>query len=129
MFRRLAHRFSTTVLVVLSLLFTQLALANYICQTGSGAEQSVMEMAPGEPCEGMAATAEKTVLCHQHCTDAPQSFDGVKLPSVSVPAVVQVLTVPLALDIADQEAHAFASAGEGQPPPEPVFLSTLRLRV
>lgn len=131
MVRRSARRFTTSFLVVLSLLFSQLALANYVCPTAkpTETEQAVMQMAPGEPCEGMAADQGQPALCYQHCTNAPQSFDAIKLPTVSLPAVVQVLVVPLAIDTADQEAHVFASEGEAQPPPEPVFLSTLRLRV
>ena len=129
MFSRSARRISTAVLVVLSLLFSQLALANYVCPTGTAGEPAVMDMAPGQPCEGMASDQEQPVLCHQHCTNAPQSFDAVKLPSVSLPAVVQVLVVPLAIDPAAQEAQAYAGEGDAQVPPEPVFLSTLRLRV
>jgi hypothetical protein len=129
MFRHSAHRIGITFLVMVSLLFSQLALANYICSTVSGQEQMVMEMASGEPCEGMEAEASQPALCHQHCTNAPQSFEAVKLPTVSLPAVVQILLVPVSIDVAAQEADTFAEAGLGQPPPEPVFLSTLRLRV
>ena len=129
MSRTKARRFPTIFLLVVSLLFSQLALANYVCPGATEPGPGVMEMAPGEPCEGMAAEQEQTVLCYQHCTDAPQSFDGMKLPSLSVPVVVQVLLVPLTVDAAAQEASLFADAGQGQPPPEPVFLSTLRLRV
>lgn len=129
MFKPHAHRLTTTFFVVLSLLFSQLALANYVCPTGMAGEQAMMEMAPGEPCEGMASDPDQPVLCLQHCTNAPQSFDAVKLPTVSLPAVVHGLLVPLAIDAAAQEAQAHAGQGEAQPPPEPVFLSTLRLRV
>jgi hypothetical protein len=129
MLRTTARRFHTIVLVVASLLFAQLALANYVCPGGAEPEAGVMEMASGEPCEGMSAEQDQTIICYQHCTDAPQSFDGMKLPSLSVPVVVQVLLVPLTLDMATQEAAVFADAGQEQPPPEPVFLSTRRLRV
>jgi hypothetical protein len=129
MFSRTARRLSTTILVVLSLLFSQLALANYICPTGSGESQAVMEMAPGEPCEGMASDQDQPALCYQHCVDAPQSFDPVQVPTVSLPAVVQVLVVPLLLDAAASESVAFAEVGRERPPPDPLFLSTLRLRV
>jgi hypothetical protein len=125
-----ARRLGTTLLVVLSLLFSQLALANYVCSPAVAGEPIAMEMAPGEPCEEMAAhsQSDQPALCYQHCADAPQTFDAVKLPTLSLPAVVQVLVVPLALDGAT-EAAAFADAGEAQPPPEPIYLSTLRLRV
>jgi hypothetical protein len=129
MFKRHAHRLTTTFFVVLSLLFSQLALANYVCPTGAGGEQAVMEMAPGEPCEGMASDQDQPVLCLQHCTNAPQSFDAVKVLTVSLPAVVQVLVVPLLLDADTTESVVFAHAGRERPPPDPLFLSTLRLRV
>ena len=129
MFRSAARRTGTALLVVLAMLFSQLALASYLCPADSGQETAVMEMAPGEPCQGMAADPDQPVLCHQHCTNAPQSADGLKLPTVSLPAVVQGLVVPLAIDAAAREAGAFAVALEAQPPPDPLFLSTLRLRV
>lgn len=129
MFRTAARRTRTAILVVVALLLSQIVLAGYACPVASDQAQAVMEMAPGQPCEGMAADPGQPVLCHQHCTDAPRSADGLKVPAVSLPAVVQVLVVPLSVDSAAQEAHAFADAAEAQPPPDPLFLSTLRLRV
>lgn len=129
MFPRLSRRFGTALLVVVSLLFAQLALANYVCPTGAPETETVMEMTSGEPCEGMASDASPQALCHQHCAEVPQSLDAVKVPAVSLPAVVQVLTVPVRLDLAARAAESDAAAGDAHPPPEPVFLSTLRLRV
>lgn len=129
MFPRLSRRLGTALLVVLALLFSQLALANYVCPTGPAQAESVMEMAPGEPCEGMASDASQPVLCYQHCVGAPQSSDAVKLPSVSVPAVVHVVVVPALVDAADAPWQGRAAAADAPWPREPVFLSTLRLRV
>lgn len=137
MVRRSAQRLTTTFLVVLSLLFSQLALANYVCPpaVSSPAAPMAMQMAAGEPCESMGMDAgrpmdpEQPVLCHQHCANAPQSFDGVQVPAISLPAVVQVLIVPLVLDAVDAGSARFGEAGQARPPPDPLFLSTLRLRV
>lgn len=137
MFRRQARRLTTTMFVVFALLFSQLALANYVCPPAESAqsESMAMQTASGEPCESMdMATGkgmdqEQPVLCHQHCANAPQSFDPVQVPSVSLPAVVQVLVVPLQLDADATESVVFAQAGRERPPPDPLFLSTLRLRV
>jgi hypothetical protein len=130
MFRRAARRLRTAFLVVLSLLFAQLALATYVCPAGSpaAAGPAVMRMASGEPCEGMASDEARPLLCHQHCANAPQSPDAVKLPAVSLPAVVQLLVLPPASAASGRQAGP-AAKGEPPPPPEPVFLSTLRLRV
>jgi hypothetical protein len=128
-----AHRLTTTFFVVLALLFSQLALASYVCPSASSRSEdmSVMEMAPGEPCEGMGSTQDEAqpVLCHQHCVNAPQSFDPAQFPVVSLPAVVQVLIVPLLVDAGATESVVFAQAGRERPPPGPLFLSTRRLRV
>jgi hypothetical protein len=133
MFKRRVHRLATTVFVVFALLFSQLALANYVCPTAAAEAEDMgaMEMAPGEPCAGMdmAQDQAQPVLCHQHCTNAPQTFDPVQLPTVSLPAVVQVLLVPVLQDPAAAESSAYADPGEARPPPDPLFLSTLRLRV
>jgi hypothetical protein len=128
MFRTAARRTCTAIVAVMVLLFSQMVLAGYLCPTGSVQEQPAMEMAPGEPCEGMGADPGQPVLCYQHCTNAPQSADGLKVPSVSLPAVVQVLLVPVKIDSAHQVGF-LANALEAQPPPDPLFLSTLRLRV
>ena len=137
MVRRSAQRLTTTVLVVLSLLFSQLALANYVCPPAASAPDAsmAMQMGSGEPCESMDMAAgrpidqEQPALCHQHCANAPQSFDAVQVPAASLPAVVQVLVVPVLLDAVGALAARFAETGRARPPPDPLFLSTLRLRV
>ena len=137
MLRQRTHRLTTTFIVVLSLLLSQLALASYVCAPAAAPSEqpAVMELAPGEPCESMAMDAGKPmdqdqpVLCHQHCVNAPQSFDPVQVPSVSLPAVVLVLVVPAVLDAGASASAATADAAQPRPPPDPLFLSTLRLRV
>lgn len=127
MHRRSIHRLTTTLVVVLSLLFSQLALANYVCPGQADAAAMAEMMAAGEPCEGMDQA--QPVLCHQHSAGAAQSFEAVKLPAASVPMVVQVLVLPLVLEAVEAETLPAASATEARPPPDPIFLSTLRLRV
>lgn len=130
--RRLPHRLLTTFLVILALLFSQLALASYACPgMAQGEDPAAMEMAPGMPCEDMDAGGNpaQPVLCHQHCANAPQASDPMKPPVASLPAIVQVLVVPLLLDAIDAGADLHANAAPVRPPPDPLFLSTLRLRV
>ena len=137
--RRHAHRLATTVFVVLARLVSQLGLAGYVCPQPrqSAVEMPTLDMASGEPCAGMAMGMEnelaldkdQPVLCQQHCVNAPQSFDPVQLPAVSLPAVVLALVVPSLLAAGTSEAAASAEAGQARPPPNPLFLSTLRLRV
>jgi len=125
MLRRSAHRVITMSFVVLSLLFAQLALASYACPAGTAAMAEMM--AAGQPCEGMDEA--QPTLCHQHATGTAQSFEAVKLPAASQPAIVQVLVLPLALDADESSAVPRAASAEARPPPDPIFLSTLRLRV
>jgi len=127
MLRLHCHRLTTTFFVVLSLLFSQLALANYVCPGQADAAAMAEMMASGEPCEGMDQA--QPVLCHQHSAAAVQSFEAVKLPAASLPMVVQVIVMPLVLQAIEAEALPVASAPEARPPPDPLFLSTLRLRV
>lgn len=137
MFRRSTARLATAFLVMLSLLFSQLALANYVCPAAAHErrEMPAMQMAAGEPCESMdiaAGTAmdqQQPALCHQHCANAPQSFDPMQVPAVGLPAEGPVLVVPALLDADASESVVFARAGRARPPPDPIFLSTLRLRV
>ena len=121
------HRLATTILVVLSLLFSQLALASYVCPARTDAAAMAQMMVSGEPCEGKDQA--QPLLCHQHSVGATQSFEVVKLPAASLPLVVQVLIMPLVLQAVEAVALPAAAAPEARPPPDPVFLSTLRLRV
>jgi len=127
MLRRRAHRLTTAFFVVLSLLFSQLALANYVCpqQAELGAMAAMMEA--GLPCAGM--DPQQPALCHQHAADTAKAFEAVKLPIVSLPAIVQVLELPFVLEAREARAVPAMSSIEAQPPPDPLFLSTLRLRV
>jgi hypothetical protein len=127
MARRSVHRLTTTFFVVLSLLFSQLALAGYICPGQNDAEAMAAMMAAGEPCDGMDQA--QPTLCHQHATGTAQSFEAIKLPVASQPIVVQVLELPLVLDAGEAVALPMAATPAARPPPDPLFLSTLRLRV
>jgi len=127
MARRPVHRLTTTFFVVLSLLFSQLALASYVCPGQSDAEAMAAMMAAGEPCEG--TDHAQPTLCHQHSSGTVQSFEAIKLPAASQPVVVQVLELPPVLDAGESIALPMAAAPEARPPPDRLFLSTLRLRV
>ena len=133
MARRVTQRLTITLWVVLSLLFSQLALANYVCPPMADAQSEAMSlsMARGEPCESMAMDRDvgQPVLCHQHCLNAPQSLDSPPTPVASLPAVFWVLVVPLLTEAIENVASHSAEVGRTRPPPDPVFLSTLRLRV
>jgi len=128
MLRRRPHRLTAAFFVVLSLLFSQLALANYVCPGAPDSAAMAEMMAAGEPCQGMDQA--QPTLCHQHSAGVAQSFEAVKVPAPSLPAIVQVLVVPWVLDAVEAvDVPIAAAAPEAQPPPDPLFLSTLRLRV
>lgn len=127
MLRLRVHRLTTTFVVVLSLLFSQIALAAYACP-GQEVQTSMEEMmAAGVPCDSM--DDQQPVLCHQHHAGGVQSPEAIKLPTVVPAAVVMLLQVPLVLQAAEVDQVAVSTTPEARPPPDPVFLSTLRLRV
>lgn len=119
--------YRTIVLVVVSLLFSQLVLAAYVCPARTDPAAMAEMMATGMPCEG--ADAAQPALCHQHAVDVARLFELAQAASPSLPAVIQVLLIPAAPDLNDAVALPPAAAQEARPPPEPIFLSTLRLRV
>jgi hypothetical protein len=127
MLRHFAHRLTTALVVVLSLLFSQLALANYVCPVQAGSAAMRASMASGQPCEGMDNA--RPALCHEHGVDASRSFEAVKIPAPTLPMLVQVLELPLVPDADGAGAAPTAAMREAQPPPDPLYLATLRLRV
>ncbi len=127
MLRRPAHRLAAALFVVMSLLFSQLAMANYSCPAEAKPAAMAEMMAKGTSCDGMDTA--QPALCHQQAAGVPQSFEAVKVPVPSLPMVIQVLQLPLVLDAAEAGAIPQADTPEARPPPDPLFLATLRLRV
>lgn len=127
MLRRSTRRLTTTFFVVLSLLFSQLALASYVCPQQADPTAMAEMMAAGVPCEGM--DKDQPGLCAERSAGTAQSFEAVKVPTVSLPMVVQVLELPMVVDAVEAGVVPPEATTEAQPPPDPLFLSTLRLRV
>lgn len=127
MARRRPLQLTTTLLVVLSLLFSQLALAAYVCPGQQEMDAMVQRMAADMPCDGMDDS--QPVLCHEFSASAPQSVEAAKVPTPTLPMVVQVLLLPREAGDIRTEAAPRSAEPEPRPPPDPLFLSTLRLRV
>ena len=108
------------------MLFSQFALASYVCPGRSAEERMSERMAAGLPCDGDDPASP--VLCHQHATDAPQSFEMAKVAAPSLPNVGQMFILPGLLDPARPPVVPFGERPEAQPHPDPLFLQTLRLR-
>lgn len=125
--RRTLHRCVTAFSVVLALLFSQLALANYVCPGSVDALAMAEMMVAGTPCEGMDAA--QPALCHQSAAGAPQSVATINVAAPFLPTAVQVRVVPIVADAPIALASRFAATAEAHPPPDPLFLATLRLRV
>jgi hypothetical protein len=124
---RALHRCLTAFLVVLSLLFSQLALASYVCPGTPDTDSMAEMMATGVPCEGMDMA--QPVLCFQHAADMSLSFEPVKLTTPSLPAIVQLVVMPVVLAFEGLDLPRQAAPERQHPPPDPVFLATRRLRV
>ena len=127
MVHRPLRRLTTAFFVVLSLLFSQLAVASYSCPGEVQAAAMAEMAASGMHCSRMDKA--QPALCHEHSTSSPQSFEALKLPVASPPMLVHILELPLLLDAVNAVVKPFASTPEARPPPDPLFLSTLRLRV
>jgi hypothetical protein len=123
-----ARRFAVAIFAMLSLLWAQMAVAGYVCpQQAAPAAMAGMVMTPGMPCDGMDKA--QPALCHQAGDPTPPAADAVKLPTPSLPMIVQMLELPDVLDVGEAAARALPEAPDLRPPPDPLFLSTLRLRV
>ena len=123
--RRVLGR-KTILFVAFSLLMSQLAMANYLCPAETPPHDMAAMMAAGVPCEEMDRS--QPTLCHQHAADPGQLAQGAQVLAPALAAAGQVLVLrPLPF----QEAVPVpqASTPEAQPPPDPIFLATLRLRV
>jgi len=125
MTRRTRHRLQIAVLVILSLLFQQAALAAYLCP---------MERMPAETtamtddCAGMdmTQTPDNPALCQKHCNpDRLVAADAVKLtvPPLLLPALI--LTPVQVQPISHVAVHTDALIARSDPPPRLRFCSLL----
>jgi len=120
------HRYLTAFAVIASLLFSQLALANYVCPGQANMTPMPDMSAAGMPCEGMDDV--RPALCHEHAS-APQSIDVLKILAPTLPIIVHVLVVPRVVDPATADIAMSRAIAAARSPPNPLFLSTLRLRI
>src|SRR5664279_5356128 len=70
--RRLPRRM-TSLVVVVSLLFAQFAMARYVCPGAADVHRMIARKASGTPCDELDAKAP--LMCRQHAIDASQSFE------------------------------------------------------
>ena len=127
--RRRLHRCLTALVVVLAVLASPLALARYLCQGQPDAVMMAAMAKAGVPCAGMDQA--EPALCQPQPDDSMAAFQALGLPAVPVPvlALLHVLQLPSVIEPDGAEAIPVAATAEAQPPPDPLFLSTLRLRV
>lgn len=127
-FRRKSLRYKTIVLVALSMLFSQLAVAAHVCPAETNQVGEMAEtMAAGMPCDGSDSVQPN--LCRQHAVDLARLFELAQATFPSLPAVIQMLLIPATPEVDDAASRLLWSTPEARPPPDPIFLSTLRLRV
>ena len=125
--RRLSRRCLTSWLVVVSLLFSQLALASYVCPALSAGERMGERMAAGLPCDGddpsTPVSVTSTRPMRRNRSSWRRSRRRACLQSCRCSSSHRLH------DSARSATVAFGDRPEARPPPDPVFLQTLRLRV
>jgi len=126
MIRRL-HRCLTAIVVAVAMLASPLALARYLCPGQSDTATMAAMMKAGMPCAGMDR-AEPS-LCQPYPAEAMADFQELRLPVAFRPVLVHILERPRVTESDLAQAMPVAATPEAQPPPDPLFLSTLRLRV
>ena len=123
--RRTRHRLQIAVLVILSLLFQQAALAAYLCpieQMPVEATEMVADCAE----MGMQPAQDSPVLCEKHCNpDHVLSADSGKLsvPPLALPAII--LTPVFVQPVSHVAIQADVSIIRSDPPPRLRFCSLL----
>jgi hypothetical protein len=126
----LRRRSFTAFATIAALLFAQLALAGYACPAAADAQARTAMAAmaaAGLPCAAMDDALP--ALCHEHGVAAAQSSEHAKQPVPTPPRVVTVVVLPAAPEGSLHEPPAWQADQTPRPPPDPIFLATLRLRV
>lgn len=112
-------RLKLTLLMVLSLLFQQMAFAVYVCGAADAPAANAVMRAH---CDGMPMTQQKQApaLCVQHCAQQTASAQDARLPNVPpllLPALLPAPPAFAALPAARASyARAFSEQRSGIPP-------------
>ena len=89
---RRRHRLLTALVALFGVLFTQLAIAAYICPELNVGTSNQAMAAVEPPMQSMPGCdqpdAANPGLCHAHCQDGTSSVDRAELPAVSPAAVI-----------------------------------------
>lgn len=105
-------RVIAAIITIFSLLFTQLALASYVCPELSPVKAAAMA-SHGEPmadCANMNMATDQASLCHSHCQSGHQSADTAQAPWVQ-PFVAAQLSVVLHVTGEVTQLHAIPREG------------------
>jgi hypothetical protein len=105
-------RVLAAIITILSLLFTQLALASYACPELNVANSVAMatDVAKMPGCANMVIKMDQPGLCHSHCEAGNQTADTPQAPLVQ-PFVAAELTVVLSVAESVASCHALQPEG------------------
>ena len=101
---RRKYRILTALVALFGVLFTQFAIASYVCQDAGRGNDMVAMAADAPAMESMPgcdhSVPANPALCHAHCQDGNSSLDRPEVPMVSPATVlvsaIVVLAEPLA---------------------------------
>ena len=124
------HRLLTVLVMLISLLFMQLAVASYACpglaiQGHAKVQTAGAALHAGMPCaesmglaEPMAMDEQLPALCHADCQDGKQMSDGhqIQLPAMAPDHVAAYVILPAAALPSGQAPQAPLLARAAAPP-------------
>jgi hypothetical protein len=88
------NRVAAVLIALISVLFTQLAVAAYVCSGSTGSSAMSMDVETMPDCEEQ--DNRQSALCHAHCKDDKQSFGKDNLPVLAPLWAVGFVLVHLA---------------------------------
>lgn len=129
MTRRTRHRLRIAVLVILSLLFQQAALAGYVCPAPIEPPSAEIVAMAG-PCAemGMAKQQDKdnSALCEKHCNPDHTVTNDTAKPSVPPLSLPPLILAPVFVQFATNSVlQACVPISRSDPPPRLRFCSLL----
>lgn len=97
MFRGRRTRLLTALLALISLLFMQLATANYVCPSSNAAGNTATQASmPCAASMSIPMDEDQPALCHAHCQAEKQSLDKHEVPApIAIGAVSSDYWLPV----------------------------------
>jgi hypothetical protein len=123
-------RLTTALVALMSVFFTQFALAAYSCPGSFTSRDNISTMVTTNSMPGCTdPDMKQTALCHAHCQDDKQSINKAEVPAIAPLLALGFVLVLMTVPIAQQPLTTYLSPHLKHPTAPPLSILNCCFRI